>query len=72
VLRLTGVVTQDPASSPLVQQRCDVVVTTVLDLPDPPLGQGVFYMVTGIASGQEGSLGADSNGSERPNSNPCR
>ena len=72
VLRISGVVTQDPASSPLVQQRCDVVVTSVLDLPDPPPGQGVFYLVTGLSAGREGSLGTDSAGTERPNPNPCR
>jgi hypothetical protein len=72
LLRSTGLVTQDPASSPLVQQRCDVVVTSLLDLPDPPPGQGVFFMVTGLSAGGEGSLGADSAGTERPNPNPCR
>jgi hypothetical protein len=72
LLRATGVITQDPASSPLVQQRCDLSSTSVSDASDPPPGQGVFYMVTGLADGREGSLGTDSNGSERPNTHPCQ
>jgi hypothetical protein len=72
LLRTTGVLTQDPTSNPLVQQRCDLAGTSAGNLPDPPPGQGVFYMVTGLADGQEGSLGSDSTGTARPNTHPCQ
>jgi hypothetical protein len=70
--RTTGMVTQDPAASPLVQRHCDLAGTAFPDPPDPPPGQGLFYMVTGVSSGREGDLGADSDGSERTNSHPCQ
>jgi hypothetical protein len=37
----------------------------------PPVGQAVFYFVTGIAGGVEGSLGTDSAGNPRPNTHSC-
>jgi hypothetical protein len=72
LLRATGAVTQDPATSPLVQRHCNLAGTAFPNPPDPPAGQGLFYMVTGVSSGREGDLGADSDGSERTNSHPCQ
>jgi len=39
---------------------------------DPAPGTTVFYLVTGVHDGVEGSLGTDSSGIPRPNANPCR
>jgi len=36
-----------------------------------PFGKAVFFMVTGVADGKESSLGTNTAGAERPNSNPC-
>lgn len=71
VLRQSGVYTQDPATTPLAERNCYVFDPSVSDGPEPPIGQGVFYLVTGMSGGIESDLGNNSSGVPRPNSNPC-
>ena len=71
VLWTSGLYTQDPTTVPLAARYCDLPDTTLVDSPDPPRGQGAFYLVTGNVAGVEGSLGTNSAGLERPNANPC-
>jgi hypothetical protein len=66
-----GSYTQDPAIYPLANRNCGLFDSFVLDGPDPGLGQGVFYLVTGISGGIESSLGTNSAGNPRINSHPC-
>ncbi len=79
VLRATGVYTQAPGSNPLAARLCGIPPATACAggacsatdpiVPDP--GQIGFALVTGLLDGTEWSLGTDSHGSERPNTNPC-
>ena len=71
VLKSSGLYTQDPALVPLADRQCGLVDTAVSDSFDPPLGKCVFYLVTGVHLGVEGSLGTNSAGTPRPNDNPC-
>ncbi len=71
VLRASGVYTQDPQAVPLAGRACDLFDPYAMDDSNPALGQGVFHLVTGNAGGIESSLGTDSQGAERPNTNPC-
>jgi hypothetical protein len=75
VLKQTGVYTQDPATVPLAQRSCEVAGDAVRDDAALAPGQGVFYFVSGnFFDGyvtNEGSLGTDSTGWQRPNTNPC-
>jgi N-acetylneuraminic acid mutarotase len=72
VLRSTGVYTQDPATVPFALKVCGVSGSdsgSDDDVPTP--GQGMFYLMTGNHNGVEGSLGTNSAGATRPNTNPC-
>jgi hypothetical protein len=71
VLRSTGVYTQPPGSNVLADRRCGVAETWVDDFGTPPAGKVRFVLVTGVQNGVEWSLGTDSHGQERPNTNPC-
>jgi hypothetical protein len=71
VLRNTGIYTQDPATVPLAARFCGVQDPSVVDNTNPPVGAGVFFLVTGTDGVQEGSLGTNSAGVPRPNTNPC-
>jgi hypothetical protein len=71
VLRQTGVYTQDPASVPLAARSCHVAIDGGQDGVTLAPGQGVFFLVTGNDPAGESSLGTDSNGTVRPNANPC-
>ena len=70
-LRTTGVYTQDPSIEPEAARFCMLVNPTQSDPRIPPLGHVDFYLVTGVSSGVEGSLGNRSDGTPRPNDNPC-
>jgi hypothetical protein len=70
-LRQAGLYAQDPAMYPLAIRNCDLFDPYALDGQDPALNQGVFYLVTGNSGGVEGSLGTNSSGVQRLNSNPC-
>ncbi len=41
------------------------------DPANPPAGQALFYLVTGVHAGVEGILGIDSDGRVEPNNTPC-
>lgn len=70
-LQATGEYTQVPGSNDLAQQDCGLA-TPQLSYPDvPPVGATAFFLVTGIAGGQEGGLGTDSAEKPRPNDHPC-
>lgn len=71
VLKESGTYTQSPGSNPLARRDCDLLDPYVLDPFPPPPGKTAFFLVTGMANGIENSLGQDSQGRERPNTNPC-
>ena len=71
VLRSSGLYTQDPQTTPGAARNCRLTVASLADGTNPPAGQGFFYLVSGNHNGIEGSLGTDSLGVERLNSNPC-
>ena len=64
VLRSTGVYTQ-------TVRACSVVSTSFADAAIPPSGSVKFTLVTGRTAGGEDSLGTNSAGATRPNTNPC-
>ena len=70
-LRATGEYTQDSGSVEAAIGFCHLVGAQQLDTFVPGPGQAVFYLVTGVIAGVEGSLGLDSAGLERPNHWPC-
>jgi hypothetical protein len=73
VLRQTGVYTQAPGSNPLAWRECGRWETWFEDVtvPPPPVGKVRFDLTAGASGGEEGSLGQNSAGAERPNANPC-
>jgi len=70
-LRTTGVYTQDPLTVAEARHLCDLSDSVEQDLDVPTPGGAFFYLITGLASGVEGSLGINSENAERPNTNPC-
>jgi hypothetical protein len=70
-LRQAGIYTQDPALVPLASKTCGVATPYSLDGVALTPGQAVFYLVTGNGAGGESSLGTNSAGQPRPNTNPC-
>jgi hypothetical protein len=71
VLRATLEYTQAPGSNPLAERHCGVVDTFVDDVGIPADGAVKFSLVSGVIGGVEGSLGTDSAGQPRSNTNPC-
>jgi hypothetical protein len=71
VLRSSGLYTQDPNAVPLAGRECELVDPFTYDFSGPTPGKGVFFLVTGVHFGMEGSLGKNSSGIERVNANPC-
>ncbi|MBI3447641.1 MAG: hypothetical protein HY049_01780 [Acidobacteria bacterium] len=71
-LRTTGIFTQDPSLVPAADQFCGMTTGSLFDPFVPGLGRVVYYLVTGVSAGSEGSLGNRSNGTPRPNDNPCQ
>ena len=71
ILRATGIYTQAPGSNPSANRHCGVVDVFVEDLGVPLVGGVKFSLVTGVTGGVEGSLGANSAGVPRANTNPC-
>ena len=72
LLRMGGPYTQSSGSNPLAWRECRLKLGRVSDLTEPLPGSGIFYLVTGRASGNEDTLGQDSAGAERPNTDACR
>jgi N-acetylneuraminic acid mutarotase len=71
VLRATGQFTQSPGSNPSAARDCGVSDAYVFDVDVPPPGEVAFNLVTGVSGGVESSLGTNSVGLSRTNSNPC-
>lgn len=71
VLRATGTYTQAPGSNPLASRHCQEAVNSFEDFTTPDEGKLMFSLVTARDGGTESSLGKDSHGNERPNTNPC-
>jgi N-acetylneuraminic acid mutarotase len=71
ILRSGGPYTQLPGSNPRAERHCGVTDLYVDDFSDPAPETAVFHLVTGIAGGVESSLGTNSAGVTRVNSNPC-
>jgi N-acetylneuraminic acid mutarotase len=71
VLKATGIYTQDPTAVPLATRRCGFAEGSAEDDVAPPPGRGVFYLLTGTHNGVESTLGTNSAGVTRPNTNPC-
>jgi hypothetical protein len=71
-LRGSGVYTQNPILA--VPERWCQIDPASLPFSDgyvPQTNKGVFYMVTTVTAGFEGSLGFDSSNNLRPNDFPC-
>jgi hypothetical protein len=70
-LKSSGVYTQVPGSNPLASRQCALSDVTTPDsiVPDP--GKVEYSLVTGVTGSVESSLGQNSAGGERANSNPC-
>jgi hypothetical protein len=71
VLRGTGSYTQQPASNPGADRRCHLSLNFTDDFDVPAPGAVQFSLVTGITGIVEGSLGTNSAGATRANTNPC-
>ncbi|HEX4826494.1 MAG TPA: thrombospondin type 3 repeat-containing protein [Candidatus Polarisedimenticolaceae bacterium] len=71
VLRSSGTYTQVPGSNPLASRTCQVTDPFSLDTILPGSGLVEFSLATGVTGGVEGSLGTNSSGALRPNTNPC-
>ena len=71
LLRTTGVYTQPPGSNPLADRQCGLASSPAPDASEPAPGKVAFSLITGTSAGTESSLGEDSLGLTRPNSNPC-
>ena len=70
-LKATGVYTQAVGSNPNAQRHCGVLDPWVADFEPVPIGSLKFALVTGVTAGVEGSLGTNSAGAARGNTNPC-
>ncbi len=73
VLRLTGGYTQLPGSNPIAERICNLGLSSNFWFDSAPIdaGAAAFYLVSGTNALGEGSLGVDSSGVLRPNTNPC-
>jgi hypothetical protein len=69
LLRSNQLYTQDPSAA-LADRFCGWTTSSATDGYLPPVGGGVFYLVTGVDVA-ESSLGFDSSGNERPNLHAC-
>jgi hypothetical protein len=70
-LRMTRNYTQLTSRFPLASKLCGLTDTWHTELIDQPADTAAFYLVTGVASGIESSLGTTSLGVVRTNTNPC-
>jgi len=70
-LKTTGIFTQDPSLVRAADQFCGMTTGSLFDPFVPDIGKVVYYLVTGVNAGGESSLGTQSNGTPRPNDNPC-
>jgi hypothetical protein len=70
-LRTLATYTQKPGTNPLAVKVCGQTSTWYTDLNNQPSGSAAFYLVTGLSGAIECSLGTDSFGVLRTNTNPC-
>jgi hypothetical protein len=71
ILKSSGVYSQALGSNSLAHRACDVSDAYLEDFETLAPGAAKFALVTGITGGLEGSLGTNSAGAARPNTNPC-
>jgi hypothetical protein len=71
VLKSSGVYTQLPGTNPLAARDCGIGEPWVANFAAPAEGSAQFSLVTGVTGGVESSLGFDSAGAPRANTNPC-
>jgi hypothetical protein len=71
VLKSTGEYTQAPGSNPLADRDCGLDGLFTVDTVTPPAGKTAFFLVSGNFSIFESNLGTNSEGTARPNTNPC-
>jgi hypothetical protein len=71
VPKQSGLYTQNPLPTPLAIRNCGLTDPFVLDGADPSSGKAVFYLVTGVRSGVESSLGTNSAWVVVTNANSC-
>ena len=71
VLKATGVYTQPTTPSGIVRRFCNETQALINWSTLPPVGQAIFYLVSGNRNLVEFPLGNDSSGNPRPNQNPC-
>lgn len=71
LLRGGGAYTQAPGSSAPAQRYCGLPSASMVDVTEPEPGRVTFYLTTGSGAAGESSLGTDSTGTPRPNTNPC-
>jgi hypothetical protein len=71
VLRDTVVYTQLPSSNPIADRRCHLSLNSTDNFIVPPGGTVQFSLITGVTGLVEGSLGTNSAGVPRANTNPC-
>ncbi len=71
VLKASGVYTQIPGSNPLAQRDCGLASPADAEPGAPGVGEVAFWIVTGKSGGVETSLGTNSSGVPRTNTNPC-
>jgi len=65
-----GPYTQDPTGG-IADRTCGLTTASATDGYLPAPDQAVYYLVTGISSGVEWSLGPGPDGGDRPNEHPC-
>jgi hypothetical protein len=70
-MRIPTILLATPGSNPLAEKHCGVTVQSTAVFDEPDLGIVQFTLVTGVTGGVEGSLGTNSAGIERANTNPC-
>lgn len=71
VLHSAGLYTQAPGSNSYAGADCGLTVPWRVFTETPSPHDTIFLLVTGVTGGREGTLGTNSAGVERPNSNPC-
>lgn len=70
-LRTSGAYTQDPATVPEAARSCGQSGTTWSVAESPASNHAFHFLVAGVSSGVEDTLGTDSSGNERGNGAPC-
>jgi hypothetical protein len=71
LLRTLGLYTQEPGTGPLARRECGQSVPALVDTDVPDPGQVAHYLATSVLPAGETGLGLASDGTPRPNANPC-